>query len=187
MGTAVAAAAAGMALQGFSTIYGASQEQKKQQEQGAIDAEYVLGTSKAEALGLQHQAEEADRMAKIGRIQADQISADYRNDLSTTISNIRAIRASTNAAVDSPSSRAVIANEEKVSERTMRIRAGAALTQAGQSESDALFYRTSAKASLLRGQTTADSIRRMAGKGVLQAGIIKAVGGAGSYLTTKYG
>jgi hypothetical protein len=128
MGIGPAMAIGGMALQGVSTMMGA----------------------KGEAAGMQYDAQKADRAAKVARIEADQTQTVLTNELNTTISNIRAVRASTGANPDSPTSRAIIDGETKVSEREQRIRRGNSMMQAAQSEDDARFYRSASK-KVLRG------------------------------------
>lgn len=102
-----------------------------------------------ERQAARHKAAQADRAKKIGYIQADQISTDYTTDLASTIANIRAIRAATGANPYSPSTEAFIAEESRVSDRTRRIRSGAARMEANQYGDDAAFYRSSAKTALL--------------------------------------
>lgn len=122
-------AAVGIGLQGLSMVMGA------------------VGEAKAGA----HEAAQAKQASEIASIQADQIQTGYRQDLNTTIANIRAIRAATGANPDSPTSLAVIAGEEEASRRAMRIKSGAARIQSNQLADDARFLRASAKMSLIGG------------------------------------
>lgn len=101
--------------------------------------------------GTRYEAEKAKRAGDIAKVQADQVDAQYREDLNATISNIRAIRASVGMDPDSPSARAYVAEEERVSSRERRIRAGGLRMQAEQDYADAKFLRRSAKWSLLGG------------------------------------
>ncbi len=98
-----------------------------------------------------HQENQAKRAAEIGRVNADQIDAAYRDELNTTIKNIRAIRAATGANPDSPSSLAFIEGEAAASDRVRRIKAGAARIGANQNEADARFYKSSARSALFGG------------------------------------
>jgi len=194
MGTAV-----GTAIQGFSMIYKGKAEEKaakadynsklaynKQQlayrrAQGAIQASEVKAEAKAQAAGLRHSADAAERAAKQGFIQADQIGAAYRVDLSTTVANIRAIRASTGASATSPSSIAYIEKQEKASNTARKIRVGGVRAESAQANIDALFYRESAKEALIRANKTAKSIRKASKMGTAKAGLVKP---NGSYVTS---
>lgn len=101
--------------------------------------------------GQKYEAQKAKRAGQIARVQADQIDSQYREELSSTISNIRAIRASTDANPNSPTSLAVIGEEERVSSRERRIKTGGIRMQADQYDSDAAYLRRSAKWSLIGG------------------------------------
>lgn len=103
------------------------------------------------AASSRYQAQEADRASQIALIQADQIDAQRRGELGDVISNIRAIRAATGVNPDSPSTRAVVAREERQSSMQRRIEVGNARLTAEQRARDALFYRRSARWSLLGG------------------------------------
>lgn len=98
--------------------------------------------------GKSYEASKAKRAGEIARVQADQIDAQYREELSSTISNIRAIRASAGVGANSPSERAYIAEQERVSSRERRIVAGGKRMQANQYDSDSRFLRRSARFSL---------------------------------------
>lgn len=98
-----------------------------------------------------YQEAQAEQAADIARIQGDQLDTQYRDELASTIANIRAIRASTGASPDSPTSRAIIAREERVSNRQRRTAVGSKRLQASQYELDADIFRTGARASLLAG------------------------------------
>lgn len=107
----------------------------------------AVGASQAK----KHQAAQAETDAKIGRIQADQIDAAYRDELNSTIANIQAIRASTGVGVDSPTTQAVEARNQKESDRNRRRDVASKRMQANQDENDARYLRSSAKFSLLGG------------------------------------
>lgn len=99
----------------------------------------------------QHAAQQSERAAQVGRIQADQIDASYREELNSTISNIRAIRASTGVGANSPTGRAIEADQERISTRDRRIDVGSRRMQANQDENDARFRRSAATVSLIGG------------------------------------
>lgn len=105
--------------------------------------------------GQRHQADQAETQAKVGRIQADQIDAAYRDELRSTINNIQAIRASSGAGADSPTALAIQQNERTISDRN-RIRDVAnRRIQANQDEADADYLRSSAAISLFGGTVKA--------------------------------
>src|SRR5690606_15689278 len=93
----------------------------------------------------------AKRAAEIGKVQADQIDSQYRDELNSTIANIRAIRSSSGASVNSPTGRAIEANQEKISNRDRRIDVGSKRMQVTQDEADAKFRKSAAKTALFGG------------------------------------
>lgn len=99
----------------------------------------------------QYQSQRAEQDAKIGKIRADQIDAAYRTDLSSTISNIKAISATTGAGTDSPTGQAIRDENVKISERNRTRDVANQNMQAFQSEQDARFYKASAGIGLLGG------------------------------------
>jgi hypothetical protein len=68
-------------------------------------------------IGSEYEAERAKRAAEIGRIRADQTDTTMREELATTLGNIDAIRAAGNVALDSPTTRAIKAEETRISDR----------------------------------------------------------------------
>lgn len=104
--------------------------------------------------GSQYAAQQSDRAAQVGRIQADQVDANYREELNSTISNIRAIRASAGVGAMSPTGMAVEAKQEETSNRDRKIEVGSKRMQANQDENDARFRRSSANWALLGGAAT---------------------------------
>lgn len=112
--------------------------------------------------GQKYQAAQAKQQAEVGRMQADQIDTAYRDELSSTLSNIKNIRASTGAAAYSPTGMALEEGQKKISDRN-RIRDVASKNmQATQLDKDAKFLRSSANASLFGG--VAKSIPSFFGK-----------------------
>lgn len=104
--------------------------------------------------GMQHEAQQSQRAAQVGRINADQIDANYRDELNSTISNIRAIRASAGVGANSPTQRAFEAKQEQTSNRDRKIEVGSKRMQATQDDNDARFKRSSAKMALVGGAAT---------------------------------
>lgn len=103
------------------------------------------------AIGYGQQAQQAKNAAATGRIQANQIDQSYREELNSTINNIRAIRAGTGVAADSPTTQAIEAENSKVSDRNRTRDVASRRIQAAQSEQDAKTFRASAMTSLLGG------------------------------------
>jgi hypothetical protein len=99
--------------------------------------------------GTGYKAQQAKKAGQIARIQADQVDAQIGRDLSTVVSNIRAIRASVGASNDSPSARALLADQDTTAMRERRIKVGGLQMQANQYDADARFYASSAKWALL--------------------------------------
>lgn len=104
--------------------------------------------------GGNYAAAQSERAAQAGRVQADQIDASYRDELNSTISNIRAIRASAGVGANSPTQRAIEAKQEQTSNRDRKIEVGSKRMQAHQDEADARFRRSSARTALFGGVAT---------------------------------
>lgn len=101
--------------------------------------------------GQNYAAQQSQRAAQVGRIQADQVDASYRDELNSTISNIRAIRASASVGSNSPTGVAVEAKQQQTSDRDRKIEVGSKRMQATQDENDARFRKSSAKMALVGG------------------------------------
>ncbi|SPL64405.1 hypothetical protein OHAE_272 [Ochrobactrum soli] len=103
------------------------------------------------AIGYNQQAQQAKDAAATGRIQANQIDAGYRDELNSTINNIRAIRAGTGVAANSPTTLAIEDENRRVSDRNRTRDVASRRIQADQSERDARTFRNSAFTSLIGG------------------------------------
>lgn len=99
----------------------------------------------------QYAAEQSKRAAQVGRVKADQIDASYRDDLNSTIANIRSIRASAGMGALSPTGMAVETDAERRSTRDRRIDVGSQRMQATQDENDARFRKNAAAVGLFGG------------------------------------
>lgn len=97
------------------------------------------------------EGEKAKRAAEVGRVRADQIDATYRDELNSTIANIRAIRSSSGASVNSPTGRAIESDQQRISDRDRKIDVGNQRMQASQDEADARFRKSAASAALFGG------------------------------------
>lgn len=106
-----------------------------------------IGQSKAN----QSEAEQSIMAWRVGQAQADQIDAAYRDELDSTMRNIRAIQASAGAPTDSASAQAVAAREAEASDRDRRVAVASARLQANQSGLDAFAFRRAARWSLWGG------------------------------------
>lgn len=98
-----------------------------------------------------YAAAQSKRAAQVGRIQADQIDASYRDELNSTLANIKSIRASAGVDPNSPTGQAVNADQIRTSNRDRIIDVGSKRMQANQDEADAKFRKSAAKVSLLGG------------------------------------
>lgn len=117
----------------------------------ALTGGSMLLSGYGSAVGSNQQAEQSLNAAATGRIQANQIDQSYREELNSTINNIRAIRAGTGVAFDSPTTMAIEDENERVSERNRSRDVSSRRIQADQSERDAKVFRNSAQTALLGG------------------------------------
>ncbi|MBB4066752.1 hypothetical protein [Gellertiella hungarica] len=99
----------------------------------------------------QYAADQSKRAAEIGRVQADQIDANYRDELNSTISNIRSIRAAAGVAGNTPTAMAFEDKQRQVSDRERQIDVGSRRMQANQDDADARFRRSASKFALFGG------------------------------------
>lgn len=101
-----------------------------------------------------YAAAQSEKQAEVGRVQADQIDSSYREELNSTIANIRTIRASAGVGAGSPTGMAVEAKQAATSDRDRMIDVGSRRMQANSDEQDAKFRRSSAGFALLGGVAT---------------------------------
>lgn len=107
----------------------------------------ALGKGKGRSDALSFQSEQATRNARAGRVAADQTDAFLRDELESTVSHIRAIRASAGM-TDSATSDAVIEKQGEVSDSQRRIKVGNIRAQADDDERSAAYLRRAARSSL---------------------------------------
>lgn len=117
----------------------------------ALTGGSMLLSGYGSAVGYNKQAEQSLNAAATGRIQANQIDQSYREELNSTINNIRAIRAGTGVAANSPTTQAIEDENARVSDRNRTRDVASRRIQADQSERDARTFRNSATTSLLGG------------------------------------
>jgi len=101
-----------------------------------------------------YQADQAKKAAEVGRIRAQQIDTSYREELSSTIANIRTIRAATGVGANSPTTLALEAENRRVSDRNRTRDVANQRIQANQDEADGKFLKKSAGLSLGLGLMT---------------------------------
>lgn len=95
-----------------------------------------------------YKAYQSEQAAKIGKIQGQQIDTAYRDELSSTISNIRNIRASTGAGENSPTTLALEDANRKQSDANRSRDVANRNIQANQDMADSKFMKRSAGLSL---------------------------------------
>lgn len=104
-----------------------------------------------EARAQSFKASEAAKAARYGKIAAAETDTHMRQELAAVVGNIRAIRASSGIAHDSPTTQAIIANEETVSDRERRIRVANIMGQVESDEASSKFLKKSARDTFLYG------------------------------------
>jgi hypothetical protein len=95
-----------------------------------------------------YKAHQAEQDAKIGQIKAKQIDSQYRDELSSTIANIRTIRAATGVGSDSPTTLALESENRKVSDRNRTRDVANQRIQSNRDSQDAKFLKRQAGLSL---------------------------------------
>lgn len=118
----------------------------------------TLSAAKGRSDSLSFEADKAERAARAGRIAADQTDAAMRDELESTIGQIRAIRASSNSDLNSPTGLAIEEGETARSDRQRSIRVGNIRMQADEDERSAGFLRRSARSALNTGYLAAAGV-----------------------------
>lgn len=114
---------------------------------GASTMLSAYGQSKAQG----YQAAVAERDALVAKTQAAQTDTQLREELGRTLDAISSVRASSGAAIDSPTAMAVMDEQRRVGDRERAIRVGSLEMQARAKEDEARFQRSAARMSLLGG------------------------------------
>ena len=127
----------------------------------------AIAKGAGDAAGYRHAEDKAQRMALAARTAADETDAQLREELTTTLGNIEAIRAAANIDPTSPTGLAIMDEEQRVSDRQRRIKVGSLKAQATQYDRDAAFYGSMAGPALGLGFLNAFSggIKTLAGLG----------------------
>jgi hypothetical protein len=106
-----------------------------------------LASGKARSDSYSFQADQLTKNARAARVQADQTDSHLRDELESTVANIRAIRASAGMP-DSATSDAIINKEGEVSDNQRRIKVGSLRAQADEYDNSAAFMRRQARNAL---------------------------------------
>ena len=99
--------------------------------------------------------EAKQQQAYIGKIKAAQVDSAYRDELSTTLANIDAIRAAAGASSTSPTGLAIAAKETEVSDRSRRTQVFNIMEQVYADRDAARLYADNAKTALTSGYMNA--------------------------------
>lgn len=127
MGTAIAPI--GLAMQGASAIMGG-----------------IAGQGQGE-----YNAAVAEIHAKEAQTAADQTDSQLRDELRGTLQNINAIRASAGQSTDSPTIRAVMDNETRISDQQRTIKRASYMSQIAADRAEADMQRSAAQTALFGG------------------------------------
>lgn len=98
----------------------------------------------AKAADADFAAQRAERAAEFGRVQADQTDVLLREELSTTLANIDAIRTASNIDPRSPTGVAIKERETEVSDRQRRSQVTSIRLQAAEDERMAQYGKSTA-------------------------------------------
>lgn len=144
---------------------------------GAMDKAQA-DTMRGQAVNAQDQfeASQSDRAARFGRLQAGLTDVTMRERLTSTLSNIDAIRAGGNVDAASPTTQAVEDFNRKISDRQRMAAVVTARSQADAEEAKAAYLRQSGQFALAMGDTAANA-DMMAGFANLAGGIAKGIPG----------
>lgn len=116
-----------------------------------------LMKARGQADAYKFQEAQAQRKAYAARTAADQTDAQLRDELDVTLGNIFAIRAASNASIDSPTSQALIDKNVERSDRQRMIKVGNLLNQANADDSAARYYSSAADQAMTTGWLNAGS------------------------------
>jgi hypothetical protein len=109
-----------------------------------LTAASAISEGNANAAGAKHSAQQATVAGQAARANADATDAYYRDDLTATLANIAAIRASVGLS-DSPTSAAISDENRRVSDNERIAKVAGIRAQASQYADDAKFYQSAAK------------------------------------------
>ncbi|BEV44423.1 hypothetical protein [Afipia carboxidovorans] len=131
-----------------------------------LSAAGEISKARGQAAGYQFQEAQAQRKAAAARVAADQTDAALREELTTTLGNIGAIRAAAGIDPSSPTTDAIMQRETLISDRNRMIKVGNLNSQAEANDDAAGYYRYAAESAMNTGYMSAF------------ASVIKGIGGA---------
>jgi hypothetical protein len=114
----------------------------------ALDAGGKLVRGQGEAATQEYLAKRDERAAELGRLRAVQTDVALRDELTTTLANIDAIRAAANIDITSPTTFAIKGHETEVSDRQREIKVASINAQADEDEASARYRRRVAEDAL---------------------------------------
>lgn len=103
----------------------------------------------------QYQSDRLETAAQYGDLKATQTGAQMTRNLTTTLGNIDAVRAASNADPSSPTGAAFRDNQEAIGNNQKSIAVNSLEAQATQERSDAAYYRQASSDALLSGDISA--------------------------------
>lgn len=120
-----------------------------------LDAYSKYSRGEGEQASQEFLAARDERSAEIGRIKANQTDTQLRDELRTTLSGIDATRAAAGIDMTSPTTFALKAEEERISDRARTIKTGSILAQAEEDEMTAAYRRRVGRSALAGGALSA--------------------------------
>jgi hypothetical protein len=103
------------------------------------------------------RADQAQRAAEFGRVQADLTDTHYREELNTTLGNIDAIRAAAKTDPNSPTTQAIEDRQSMLSDRQRTAAVVTLRSQADEDEASARYLRQAGRFSIGLGYLDAAS------------------------------
>jgi hypothetical protein len=110
-----------------------------------LSAAGTLSAGKGQAAGAQYASQQALQRAEYGKIQANLTDTSMRDELTSTLANIDAIRASSGDSIDSPTAVAIKDRNTEISDTQRTAKVLSIREQVAQDESDAAYYQKAAK------------------------------------------
>lgn len=101
--------------------------------------------------GAEFEAARSQRAAEIGRLRADQLDTQMREELHTTLGNIDTIRAASNIDYLSPTTAAIKDNETRIADRERGIKVNNLLNQSKEDDLTAGYQKWAGKMGMVGG------------------------------------
>ena len=115
----------------------------------------TLLQSQGTATADNYQADRLTTAAQYGDLKATQTGAQMTRNLNTTLGNIDAVRAASNADPNSPTGAAFRDNQETLGNEQKGIAVDSIEAQANQDRNDAAYYRNASSQALMSGDISA--------------------------------